>query len=183
MRLNLLCIWVCSHVDKTTTWHDPRLSQLQSAAAQQHPIPGPPVHAHSLSNPAATTPQQNINPETGITLTPPPSNPPLFSLWFLFKAQTCLSQFRPVRSGSGLCWGWYFCGILCIHGSGDCGGNDDTGRVKPTLLQSVLQAAVRGETGSQGRSVCKQRWKQFKVGSLWLRFTRMLKGRFTQITR
>uniref|UniRef100_A0A7N6BS80 WW domain-containing protein n=1 Tax=Anabas testudineus TaxID=64144 RepID=A0A7N6BS80_ANATE len=28
-----------NHLDKTTTWHDPRLSQLQSAAA--HPIPGP----------------------------------------------------------------------------------------------------------------------------------------------
>uniref|UniRef100_A0AAQ5ZFI7 WW domain-containing protein n=1 Tax=Amphiprion ocellaris TaxID=80972 RepID=A0AAQ5ZFI7_AMPOC len=29
-----------NHRDKTTTWHDPRLSQLQSAAAQ-HPISGP----------------------------------------------------------------------------------------------------------------------------------------------
>uniref|UniRef100_A0A8C9YVG3 Transcriptional coactivator YAP1-like n=1 Tax=Sander lucioperca TaxID=283035 RepID=A0A8C9YVG3_SANLU len=29
-----------NHLDKTTTWHDPRLSQLQSAAAQ-HPISGP----------------------------------------------------------------------------------------------------------------------------------------------
>uniref|UniRef100_G3QBL9 WW domain-containing protein n=1 Tax=Gasterosteus aculeatus aculeatus TaxID=481459 RepID=G3QBL9_GASAC len=37
-----------NHLDKTTTWHDPRLSQLQSAAAQ-HPIAGTPVHAHSLS--------------------------------------------------------------------------------------------------------------------------------------
>uniref|UniRef100_A0A3Q0R0T5 Yes1 associated transcriptional regulator n=1 Tax=Amphilophus citrinellus TaxID=61819 RepID=A0A3Q0R0T5_AMPCI len=37
-----------NHLDKTTTWHDPRLAQLQSAAAQ-HPIPAPPVHAHSLS--------------------------------------------------------------------------------------------------------------------------------------
>uniref|UniRef100_A0A3Q3XFH0 WW domain-containing protein n=1 Tax=Mola mola TaxID=94237 RepID=A0A3Q3XFH0_MOLML len=54
-----------NHLDKTTTWHDPRLSQLQSAAAQ-HPISGTPVHAHSLSNPApATQPQNNINPETG----------------------------------------------------------------------------------------------------------------------
>ncbi|XP_030602648.1 transcriptional coactivator YAP1-like isoform X2 [Archocentrus centrarchus] len=51
-----------NHLDKTTTWHDPRLAQLQSAAAQ-HPIPAPPVHAHSLSNPAPTTQPQNINPE------------------------------------------------------------------------------------------------------------------------
>ena len=69
MCLDLSC--VCSHLDKTTTWHDPRLSQLQSAAAQ-HPIPGAPAHAHSLSNPAPTTQAQNINPETGITLPPPP---------------------------------------------------------------------------------------------------------------
>ncbi|XP_010791807.1 transcriptional coactivator YAP1-like isoform X1 [Notothenia coriiceps] len=53
-----------NHVDKTTTWHDPRIAQLQSAAAQ-HPISGTPIHAHSLSNPAPTTLQQNINPETG----------------------------------------------------------------------------------------------------------------------
>ncbi|XP_030602647.1 transcriptional coactivator YAP1-like isoform X1 [Archocentrus centrarchus] len=53
-----------NHLDKTTTWHDPRLAQLQSAAAQ-HPIPAPPVHAHSLSNPAPTTQPQNINPEKG----------------------------------------------------------------------------------------------------------------------
>uniref|UniRef100_A0A671WTT7 Transcriptional coactivator YAP1-like n=1 Tax=Sparus aurata TaxID=8175 RepID=A0A671WTT7_SPAAU len=33
-----------NHLDKTTTWHDPRLSQLQSAAAQ-HPISGTPVHS------------------------------------------------------------------------------------------------------------------------------------------
>lgn len=52
-----------NHLEKTTTWHDPRLSQLQSAAAQ-HPISGTPVHAHSLSNPAPTTQPQNINPET-----------------------------------------------------------------------------------------------------------------------
>ncbi|KAL6098622.1 uncharacterized protein ACO6RY_17717 [Pungitius sinensis] len=52
-----------NHLDKTTTWHDPRLSQLQSAAVQ-HPISGTPVHAHSLSNPAPTTQQQNTNPET-----------------------------------------------------------------------------------------------------------------------
>ncbi|XP_076607217.1 transcriptional coactivator YAP1-like isoform X4 [Chaetodon auriga] len=59
-----------NHLDKTTTWHDPRLSQLQSAAAQQHPIPGPPVHAHSLSNPAPTTQQPNINPETAQKMNP-----------------------------------------------------------------------------------------------------------------
>ncbi|XP_070839809.1 transcriptional coactivator YAP1-like isoform X4 [Chaetodon trifascialis] len=59
-----------NHLDKTTTWHDPRLSQLQSAAAQQHPIPGAPVHAHSLSNPAPTTQQPNINPETAQKMNP-----------------------------------------------------------------------------------------------------------------
>ncbi|XP_047463461.1 transcriptional coactivator YAP1-like isoform X2 [Mugil cephalus] len=52
-----------NHRDKTTTWHDPRLSQLQSAVPQ-HPISGAPVHAHSLSNSAPTTQPQNINPET-----------------------------------------------------------------------------------------------------------------------
>ncbi|XP_042354888.1 transcriptional coactivator YAP1-like isoform X2 [Plectropomus leopardus] len=52
-----------NHLEKTTTWHDPRLSQLQSAAAP-HPIAGTPVHAHSLSNPAPTTQPQNISPET-----------------------------------------------------------------------------------------------------------------------
>ncbi|KAM4545416.1 transcriptional coactivator YAP1-like isoform 1-T1 [Odontesthes bonariensis] len=53
-----------NHLDKTTTWHDPRLSQLQSAAAQ-HPISSAPVHAHSLSNPAPSTQPQSIHPETG----------------------------------------------------------------------------------------------------------------------
>uniref|UniRef100_A0A8C6WLW9 Yes1 associated transcriptional regulator n=1 Tax=Neogobius melanostomus TaxID=47308 RepID=A0A8C6WLW9_9GOBI len=39
-----------NHVDKTTTWHDPRLAQVQSAAAQ-HPLStaGPPAHTHTLS--------------------------------------------------------------------------------------------------------------------------------------
>lgn len=60
-----LVVCVRSHLEKTTTWHDPRLTQLQSAAAQ-HPISGPPVHAHSLSNPAPTAQPPNINPETGI---------------------------------------------------------------------------------------------------------------------
>ncbi|XP_004550030.1 transcriptional coactivator YAP1 isoform X2 [Maylandia zebra] len=58
-----------NHLDKTTTWHDPRLAQLQSAAAQ-HPISGPPVHAHSLSNPAPTTQPQNINPEKAQKMNP-----------------------------------------------------------------------------------------------------------------
>ncbi|XP_024122107.1 transcriptional coactivator YAP1 isoform X1 [Oryzias melastigma] len=52
-----------NHLDKTTTWLDPRLSQLQSA--QQHPISTAPVHSHSFSNPAPTTPAQSINPEPG----------------------------------------------------------------------------------------------------------------------
>ncbi|KAM3601489.1 uncharacterized protein V6R79_013666 [Siganus canaliculatus] len=59
-----------NHLEKTTTWHDPRLSQLQTAAAQ-HPIAGPPVHAHSLSNPAPTSQAQNsINPETAQKMNP-----------------------------------------------------------------------------------------------------------------
>ncbi|XP_072302238.1 transcriptional coactivator YAP1-like isoform X2 [Eucyclogobius newberryi] len=63
-----------NHVDKTTTWHDPRLAQLQSAA--QHPLSGagPPAHTHSLSNPAPTVQPQNINPETA------KMNPGLLSL-------------------------------------------------------------------------------------------------------
>lgn len=79
IRLDLLC--VCSHLDKTTTWHDPRLSQLQPAAAPQLSISGTPVHAHSLSNPAPTTQPQNINPETGITPNPllSPSQSSFFS--------------------------------------------------------------------------------------------------------
>ncbi|XP_051903328.1 transcriptional coactivator YAP1-like isoform X3 [Hippocampus zosterae] len=53
-----------NHLDKTTTWHDPRLTQLQSAAPQQ---PGPsPVHAHSLSNPATATAPPNCNPDAGL---------------------------------------------------------------------------------------------------------------------
>lgn len=58
-----------NHLEKTTTWHDPRLTQLQSAAAQ-HPISGPPVHAHSLSNPAPTAQPPNINPETAQKMNP-----------------------------------------------------------------------------------------------------------------
>lgn len=74
MCSDLLC--VRSHLDKTTTWHDPRVPQLQSAASQ-HPIANTPVHAHSLSNPAATTQAQNsINPEPGIILSSPTIHPP-----------------------------------------------------------------------------------------------------------
>ncbi|KAM9781679.1 transcriptional coactivator YAP1-like isoform X1 [Syngnathus typhle] len=52
-----------NHLDKTTTWHDPRLTQLQSAAP---PHPGPsPVHAHSLSNPATATTPPSCNPDAG----------------------------------------------------------------------------------------------------------------------
>ncbi|XP_058484000.1 transcriptional coactivator YAP1-like [Solea solea] len=58
-----------NHLDKTTTWHDPRLSQLQSAAAQ-HPIAGTPLHGHSLSNPAPSTQPQNISPETVQNMNP-----------------------------------------------------------------------------------------------------------------
>ncbi|XP_029957426.1 transcriptional coactivator YAP1-like isoform X2 [Salarias fasciatus] len=58
-----------NHLEKTTTWHDPRLAQLQSAATQ-HPISGTPIHAHSLSNPAPTTQAQSINPETAQKMNP-----------------------------------------------------------------------------------------------------------------
>ncbi|XP_072230829.1 transcriptional coactivator YAP1-like isoform X2 [Leuresthes tenuis] len=58
-----------NHLDKTTTWHDPRLSQLQSAAAQ-HPISSAPVHSHSLSNPAPSTQPQSIHPETAQKMNP-----------------------------------------------------------------------------------------------------------------
>ncbi|XP_063751251.1 transcriptional coactivator YAP1-like isoform X2 [Eleginops maclovinus] len=58
-----------NHVDKTTTWHDPRIAQLQSAAAQL-PISVTPIHAHSFSNPAPTSQQQNINPETAQKMIP-----------------------------------------------------------------------------------------------------------------
>ncbi|KAF7205695.1 transcriptional coactivator YAP1 isoform X1 [Nothobranchius furzeri] len=53
-----------NHLEKTTTWLDPRLSQLQSTAAQ-HPISCAPIHTHSFSNPAPTTQAQHIHPETG----------------------------------------------------------------------------------------------------------------------
>ncbi|XP_034034285.1 transcriptional coactivator YAP1-like isoform X2 [Thalassophryne amazonica] len=56
-----------NHLDKTTTWHDPRLSQLQSAAAQ-HPISNTPVH--SLTSTAPPAQQQSINPETGQKINP-----------------------------------------------------------------------------------------------------------------
>ncbi|XP_061608244.1 transcriptional coactivator YAP1-like isoform X1 [Phyllopteryx taeniolatus] len=53
-----------NHLDKTTTWHDPRLAQLQSAAL---PHPGPsPVHTHSLSNPATATKPPGCNPDAGL---------------------------------------------------------------------------------------------------------------------
>ncbi|KAM4620429.1 transcriptional coactivator YAP1-like isoform 1-T2 [Polymixia lowei] len=51
-----------NHLDQTTTWHDPRLSQLQSLAAQ-HPIAGTPVYANTLANSTSTSQTQNISPE------------------------------------------------------------------------------------------------------------------------
>ncbi|XP_023818353.1 transcriptional coactivator YAP1 isoform X2 [Oryzias latipes] len=56
-----------NHLDKTTTWLDPRLSQLQSA---QHPIANAPVHSHSFSNPAPTTQAQSVNPESAQKMSP-----------------------------------------------------------------------------------------------------------------
>uniref|UniRef100_A0A0S7FXX3 YAP1 n=2 Tax=Poeciliopsis prolifica TaxID=188132 RepID=A0A0S7FXX3_9TELE len=63
-----------NHVHRTTTWQDPRLSQLQSAAAQ-HQIACTPSHAHSFSNPAPTTQPKNIIPETA-----PKVNPAILTL-------------------------------------------------------------------------------------------------------
>uniref|UniRef100_A0A8C7ZQ24 WW domain-containing protein n=1 Tax=Oryzias sinensis TaxID=183150 RepID=A0A8C7ZQ24_9TELE len=48
-----------NHLDKTTTWLDPRLSQLQSA---QHPIANAPVHSHSFS-PLPEGWEQAVTPE------------------------------------------------------------------------------------------------------------------------
>lgn len=108
MCSDLLC--VRSHLDKTTTWHDPRVPQLQSAASQ-HPIANTPVHAHSLSNPAATTQAQNsINPEPGIilsspTIHPPTQNPPPPGLRDqpLLKAQSCLTEFSHIHYNRTRC--------------------------------------------------------------------------------
>ncbi|XP_013858634.1 transcriptional coactivator YAP1 isoform X2 [Austrofundulus limnaeus] len=58
-----------NHLQKTTTWQDPRLSQLQSAAVH-HQIPCAPVHAHSFSNPAPTTQPQTISSETAQKMNP-----------------------------------------------------------------------------------------------------------------
>ncbi|KAF7205696.1 transcriptional coactivator YAP1 isoform X2 [Nothobranchius furzeri] len=58
-----------NHLEKTTTWLDPRLSQLQSTAAQ-HPISCAPIHTHSFSNPAPTTQAQHIHPETAQKMNP-----------------------------------------------------------------------------------------------------------------
>ncbi|KAM6987075.1 transcriptional coactivator YAP1-like [Aplochiton taeniatus] len=52
-----------NHQEQTTTWHDPRLSQLQTNAAP-HPTAGPPPQAHTLANPAPTT-LNNAGPDTG----------------------------------------------------------------------------------------------------------------------
>uniref|UniRef100_A0A667Y8M8 WW domain-containing protein n=1 Tax=Myripristis murdjan TaxID=586833 RepID=A0A667Y8M8_9TELE len=56
-----------NHLDQTTTWHDPRLPQLQSAAAQ-HPISGPPVHfyfvlSHCCPGPLPEGWEQAVTPE------------------------------------------------------------------------------------------------------------------------
>ncbi|CAL9685512.1 unnamed protein product [Knipowitschia caucasica] len=62
-----------NHVDKTTTWHDPRLTQLQAAAAQ-HPLSGPPAHTNAHSNQAPTVQPANISTDTA------KMNPGLLSL-------------------------------------------------------------------------------------------------------
>ncbi|XP_046876595.1 transcriptional coactivator YAP1-like [Hypomesus transpacificus] len=53
-----------NHLDQITTWHDPRLSHLQTSAAP-NPIASPPPHAHTLTNPAPTTQTHNASPDTG----------------------------------------------------------------------------------------------------------------------
>ncbi|XP_055797380.1 transcriptional coactivator YAP1-like [Salvelinus fontinalis] len=52
-----------NHLDQTTTWHDPRLSHLQTNAAP-HLLSAPPPHTHTLAHPAPNT-QSNTNSNTG----------------------------------------------------------------------------------------------------------------------
>nr|XP_046187106.1 transcriptional coactivator YAP1-like isoform X1 [Oncorhynchus gorbuscha] len=54
-----------NHLDQTTTWHDPRLSHLQTNAAA-HLLSAPPPHTHTLAHPAPNThTQSNTNSNTG----------------------------------------------------------------------------------------------------------------------
>ncbi|XP_054612046.1 transcriptional coactivator YAP1-like [Dunckerocampus dactyliophorus] len=88
-----------NHLDKTTTWHDPRLAQLQSAAAQ-HPSPAP-IHAHSLSNPATASTPQSINLDAAQKM-----NPGLLSLAVQQRQekerlQRCKQQMQPPQDTGG----------------------------------------------------------------------------------
>ncbi|XP_042165332.1 transcriptional coactivator YAP1 isoform X3 [Oncorhynchus tshawytscha] len=54
-----------NHLDQTTTWHDPRLSHLQTNAAA-HLLSAPPPHTHTLAHPAPNThTQSNTSSNTG----------------------------------------------------------------------------------------------------------------------
>uniref|UniRef100_A0A4W5LB27 Yes1 associated transcriptional regulator n=1 Tax=Hucho hucho TaxID=62062 RepID=A0A4W5LB27_9TELE len=54
-----------NHLDQTTTWHDPRLSHLQTNAAP-HLLSAPPPHTHTLAHPAPNThTQSNTSSNTG----------------------------------------------------------------------------------------------------------------------
>ncbi|XP_020320732.2 transcriptional coactivator YAP1 isoform X1 [Oncorhynchus kisutch] len=54
-----------NHLDQTTTWHDPRLSHLQTNAAA-HLLSAPPPHTHTLAHPAPNThTQSNTGSNTG----------------------------------------------------------------------------------------------------------------------
>ncbi|XP_028977077.1 transcriptional coactivator YAP1 [Esox lucius] len=56
-----------NHLEQTTTWHDPRLSHLQTTAAP-HPLSAPPPHTHTLAHPGPNThthTQSNASPNTG----------------------------------------------------------------------------------------------------------------------
>uniref|UniRef100_A0AAZ3REX2 WW domain-containing protein n=1 Tax=Oncorhynchus tshawytscha TaxID=74940 RepID=A0AAZ3REX2_ONCTS len=57
-----------NHLDQTTTWHDPRLSHLQTNAAA-HLLSAPPPHTHTLAHPAPNThTQSNTSSNTGTAL-------------------------------------------------------------------------------------------------------------------
>uniref|UniRef100_A0A3P9ACG0 WW domain-containing protein n=1 Tax=Esox lucius TaxID=8010 RepID=A0A3P9ACG0_ESOLU len=53
-----------NHLEQTTTWHDPRLSHLQTTAAP-HPLSAPPPHTHTLAHPGPLPEgwEQAVTPE------------------------------------------------------------------------------------------------------------------------
>lgn len=173
---------VRSHLDKTTTWHDPRLSQLQSAASQ-HPISGAPVHAHSLSNPASTTQPQNINPDAGINLT---THIPLTRSLHNPVSQNCLTMFNFIGSCPGL---WLvsflqdFLLVFYFHGSGVYSIKREMGLSGCEILvqcPSKLRAIFRKNSGGSS-SVNSEIFKCAFLNKF--HNDKLLDGQFTQITK